>query len=320
MPTVFYLTPLGMMPRQLRSDTIAGAVIWALSVMGKDVDPLIKDQSFRVSSAFPYVVSDGGKKIKLAPKPLIPLKSGDTYRENRSKKAIKKLNFLEIGIFNDLVSGAITASEIVNNIGSTYKIKGNLLLMTETEARFSSVSRERNTVSRQTYKAEEFFLSYGTVFENSGLYFVVQGSERWIDATKAAIRFLEDRGLGGEISIGQGHFKANWSEEAWPFNEPRDSDSIVNLSLYAPTSAEWNAMCSKKNQLYYSLVRRAGRNSDGTLKKGVYYLGEGSVIPLLEADGRHEYVSEQPKAVAWGHPLYVHAAFATVSKSKEDAL
>ncbi|MDI9609340.1 MAG: hypothetical protein QFX34_03570, partial [Candidatus Verstraetearchaeota archaeon] len=79
MPTVFYLTPLGMMPRQLRSDTIAGAVIWALSVMGKDVDPLIKDQSFRVSSAFPYVVSDGGKKIKLAPKPLIPLKSGDTY-------------------------------------------------------------------------------------------------------------------------------------------------------------------------------------------------------------------------------------------------
>lgn len=317
MPTVFYLTPLGTMPRNLSSYTVAGAVIWALSMMGEDVDSLIQDQSFRVSSPFPYFISEKGERIKLVPKPSLPFRSGRDHKGERNKKAIKKLGYLELGILNDLISGKITYSKIVEETGSRFKIKGNALLINDTAARISVVSRERNSINRMTSRAEEFFLSYGAMYENAGLYFIVQGSNRWIDATKAAVRFLEERGIGGEISIGQGHFKAHCLDEEWPFVEPEDPDLIMTLSLYAPTPEEWRAMCKNKDRLYYTLVRRAGRSSDGKLKKSVYFLGEGSIIPLTEANGRHEYVSQNPKAVAWGHPLYLHMKHPKGSKPKE---
>ena len=313
MPLAFYLLPLGPMPRWIRSDTLAGAIIWSLASMGEDVAGLVEDKNLRISSGFPFFNIEQ-KIMHFGPKPRLPISDTSELKGLRNRKEFKKASFLEAGLLNKIIKGEIGIDYLWKKSDIEYKIIDELVIAKdlqsglEKEGKIHFVGKkeiERNEINRFSGKASNFYHSYGYLYCNAGLYFLLEGSEKWKKAAVKAIRFLEDRGIGGEISIGYGRFKFLHAEESSPFEAPVDSDAIMTLSMYLPTQEEWKEASSKESELFYTLVRRAGIRHDGALKREVLFLGEGSVIPIKSAIGREETLTESPKSLAWGRPYYI---------------
>jgi len=307
MPLSFYLTPLSLMPRRLHSDTIAAAIMWSLAEMGKEeeLEDLIRDASLRVSSAFPFVAAEG-RRVLFAPKPLIPPPGGEKLEDSTKKKRYKEATYVEVSIFNRLIKGDLTVEKLFEGIGKVYEVREEFIVEGGSIADYAikTVEVERNRVNRLSGRADDFFLSRGAFYQRGGIYFVVKGSGAWLSAARQALQFLQDRGIGGEISIGYGHFSLAEVKEEDIFDPPREPEASVLLSLYYPKQEEWASIRSSKERLFYSLVRRAGRRRKG-LRKGVWLLGEGSVIPLREVEGDHVHTACNPPSVEWGHPLCV---------------
>ncbi len=316
MPLIFHLLPLGLMPSQIRSDTIAGAMIWSLAKMGEDIDGLLEDKTLRVSSGMPYF-SWGEHKTYFGPKPPLPTSEAADLESLRKRKELKKAQYVEVQILNRILRGEIGIDDLWNGIGSDYRLREGLVLGRETlqsikeyegverHIAIRGSERYRNEINRLSSKAESFFASHGYLYGNAGLYFMLEGSSKWKDSAKKAVRFLEDRGIGGEVSIGYGQFKFYGAQEGSPFVDDAKSEGVMTLSLYLPEKQEWEEACKKKEKMYYSLVRRAGMRSDGTPKKEAFFIGEGSVIPLKSAVGRDIDLTKNPRSVAWGHPYLV---------------
>lgn len=311
MPLIFYLTPLSPMPRMIRSDTLAGAIIWSLASMGEDVAGLLEDKSLRVSSGFPFFELEN-QRLHFGPKPHIPTSDASGLKELGRRKDFKKASFLEAGILSKILKGEIGIDDLWKN-DFEYRIIDELVIDKELHSSIQKKGKlrfvrkkdiDRNEINRLSGKANNFFYSQGYLYVDSGLYFILEGSKEWKRAAEKAIRFLEDRGIGGEVSIGYGRFRYAGSREGSPFESPADYDSILTLSMYLPTQDEWKEASSKESVLFYTLVRRAGIRHDGILKREVFFIGEGSVIPVRSAVGREETLTESPRSLAWGHPYY----------------
>ncbi|MEM4721515.1 MAG: type III-A CRISPR-associated RAMP protein Csm4 [Candidatus Methanomethylicaceae archaeon] len=318
MPAAFYLNPLGFMPREVRSDTIASAVIWSLAEMGRDVEPLIKDGSLRVSSAMPMLKTQGNERVLFFPKPKIPPPAKAGSADIDKIKSYKQVSYLQDKIFIDLLSGSLSVWDIVSRIDQNYEVRGQLIAEKGVLENFDLMpwTRVRNAVNRIKGGAENFFTSHGTFYMNAGLFFLLEGSDDWVSSTVLALRFLQDRGIGGEVSIGHGRFNFETYEReiqhrikeiilpsgANGEGAPEDEGAVL-LSLYLPKPEEWIKICSRKDRLYYSLCWRAGRRSSGP-KKRVLFLEEGSVVPLVKVEGMHEVVAANPPSLEWGHPLF----------------
>lgn len=170
---------------------------------------------------------------------------------------------------------------------------------------------QRNKINRLTNTTHEgglFYSSEITCSKDGGLFFLLQGKEEALKLVRAALRFLQDRGIGGDISVGKGNFELEIAKGFSPVKEPKESDYFTTLSLTYLEDDQWNNLQDSSKTCLYRLERRRGRiesslvSTSNIWKQAVIVFREGSVFPLTEANtiyGCNPIVKQKPFPVQY---------------------
>jgi CRISPR-associated protein Csm4 len=298
-----YLRPKSPFPDTVPSDTLFGAICCGFEELyEKDkVDALLnsKKPPFLISSAFPFV-ENGGEQEHFFPKLVVEPAEIDVNLFDKAKK-YKKVVFIHERIFNEWIRGEVSELGLIEGIGDSYSVVKGLLVPKGFDIKFDikTVDLAQNILNRLTAQSKDFFYLTKTYFLNSGLFFMIRFYEDCKDEILAALRFLEDRGIGGDVSTGKGWFEFFYGENK--INEPEDGDSFVTLSRYCPTKDEIEMF--RRERMYYELIRTRGRSRDGVIKRPLFMFKEGSTFPELGKAfyGKIEKVRENPDVIEFGY-------------------
>lgn len=294
------LKPKSLFPEEVQSDTIAGAILYAYSLLyGKEeVDELIKEKAFKVSSAFPWIQSAEGRE-EFLPKPLMEI-DGIESADIENLKEFKKAKYIHQELFDSFVSGNLKSKDIIRGVSDRYKRRGSTLYPADKRLHSYSISSAvlpHNVINRLSTQSTEFFFSKGLRYKNSGVYFMMKTADtKTLKKLRASIELLSDRGIGGGVSRGQGDFCVDFEE----FEDyTSKGEKKILLSMYSPSKEEFETIDIGNS--YYSLDTRRGVTKDGTLRKRVMMFTPGSVIHSTEKlHGMVREVSGEPKTVTWG--------------------
>lgn len=300
------LSPDGPFSEIPRSDTLFGAICWGIRDLHgnrflEDVLAQFKarDPPFRISSAFPLF--DGDDRTALLATPRLPrLYAGHGEMTNNRLEAVKlwkQIDYIPSELFSGIARGTF-AEELLDGFdGDTltvgdhrYNQKGGVLLPADTdiEQLFYRTERTRNAVNRLTGSTDGYLFHRNAVFfpDNAGLHVCVEGD---IDLVLDGLSVAQDRGIGGDRSVGHGQFRLDGVESV-DVPEPTD-EWICSLSLCIPHSEEMETFLSEG---YYELEPRKGvvENSltspDNIWKKRVLALAEGSILPRSTDSGERD--------------------------------
>jgi len=234
----------------------AYAALFGEEELSAILNDFLSSPPFLISSAFPFF-----KDTLLFPRPLNP-----PPLEDRDKaKDLKKRGFIPQKLFEEWIRGKTPLSDSL----------GNGLELPRRELLPSVVLDRTNLNSGIYHRAALFFPKEG------GLFFLLRLYEEVLEEKiRGALRLLGDMGIGGERSLGYGHFQILSFEEASLFPLPADSSPILTLSLTLPSPQDEPLLSAS----YYQLVLRGGWTSSllsprQARRKRVRMLGEGSVFP-----------------------------------------
>lgn len=302
---VVHLKPKSLFPTNLSSDTIFGAICVAIKeVYGEDeLDRMLdlfdgKSNPFVLSSAFPFINGSDGKH-HFFPKLIVePFKEPITNYWDQAKK-FKKVRWIHQDIFNDWINGNTTELDLIKEFDEKYRVKSGLLFPKgiNLDPKLIVTDVTHNQLNRLSNRSENFFYSTGSYFKNAGLFFLIElFNKSYEPKIRSALKFLEDRGFGGDVSSGEGQFEIEGMENESVITEPAKADAFTTLSLYSPGS-EFDSF--DKRQAWYELIKIQGRCSDGVLKKSLFMLKEGSTFPSSDQKfyGKIEEVRPEPKRV-----------------------
>ena len=285
--------------KTLHSDTISGALTSVFCTLHPGEDPLKFIKSYRVSSAFPCI-----NDHLFLPRPLIKidlsLSGEDEYLQ---KKRLKKIEYVELPLWQKLVSGVkIEVSE--NNLSSG----GRFLFKEEGKGGepFKDDLQQRVSVSREGGDSKPYFVDRRYFAENAGLYFLLDTDDLNVGLLKEILEHLKDIGLGTDKSVGNGQFcyKISEMDLEMPDNFPRQ----MLISTACPQKNEISEEMLKRSS--YLLTLRGGFIAGTSMnqfrhlrKKSVYMFLEGSVFPFGDFNGKIENVRPE-----WNdnllHPVY----------------
>jgi len=304
MPEAIYLKPRSLFPGVIYSDTIIGAICYGiLEIFGEEgVEELIKKEepSILITSAFPFVENEG-EKVHFFPKLIVkPAKLNTDFL--REMKKFKKASFVHEDIFNEWINGKVSESDLIKGMKNKYDVKNGLLIPKNSLVDFSirTVDRAHNLLNRLTSKSEEFFYIANASFKNAGLFFLIEYIDKsQKNKVESALRYLEDRGVGGDISSGSGQFRLEL-EKTNVIQEPKNAKHFTTLSLYSPKKDELDYF--DKSEMCYELLRREGKSRDGIMKKEIVMFNHGSTFPTIDKKyfGKVEYVRDNPPMIEWG--------------------
>ncbi|MEG3224833.1 MAG: type III-A CRISPR-associated RAMP protein Csm4 [Methanobacteriales archaeon Met13] len=291
---IIYLKPRSLFP-SLHSDTIFGALLYTIKELYpekfQDVLERFKngDAPFLVSSAYPFLDADG-EKLRFFPKPLMEPERHDMG----TAKKMRKIRYVEESIFQSWIrSGEGYVSKNMDN----YRLQDGLLFSKDInlDFKFDADTVPRNTINRVTNASENIFYSSGVRMKGVGLFFLVRFlDDDYEHLITGSMRFLSDRGFGGDISVGKGHFDHEISNENLLSAEGKN---FITLSRYIPTKEEIHSM---GDDLWYELGSKRGRGSDGTLRKDVKFFREGSTFKSMDRDIYGRVVESAREAVEYG--------------------
>ena len=303
------------------------------------------DKKFIPSSAFPLLNSENDF-IYCLPKPIIPdpeikemeeiaqrlkptiiQKAGIKIEEENSSqyskrvvisqyKSFNKAKYLSESLFIRLIKG-----EKLNNLYQEYlkeelKIIQNDILLTSEE--FNKIPRKkilelktsaRNKIDRlsfatvpggEVYYEREIYFDCETFY----LYFFLLTED--INFFIPIFRWLSDTGIGGNRTVGRGHYDI-LEKEIKEFSLPKvnNSNIFISLSKYLPADNEidWQ---SEKN--YYKLIPYQPCfdtmffKGGGFIKKRITYLEEGSIFHTKEK--KQYYGRLYPSAKFQNYTIY----------------
>ena len=298
---IIYLKPRSAFP-ELHSDTIFGAICSAVSELYDDktlrtIVELEEKPPFILSSAFPFVYRDG-KRIHFFPKPLEEQKKTDSAGIDVVKKW-KKVKYIEQTIFESWRSGEINEDKILKEFNQYIVRKGlfydKSLEIPEGAFRINELNSPRNTINRITQASDNLFYSTGYYYKNAGLFFLVRFfDQRYKEIVEGAMRFLRDRGFGGDVSAGRGQF--DFECEDTDIIEEMKGERFITLSRYIPNEDEVNT----PGDCWYELGLKRGRTPDGHVKKQVRFFTEGSTFPDMRKEYYGRIVTVEENAVECG--------------------
>lgn len=262
----------------LQSDTLSSALSSMKAQRGDDNDLKAFLESFVISSAFPYI----GNRYFL-PKPMgridITVSDEDEYVV---KKKLKKLNFIERELWNELIAGK-------RLVVKRKQVQGSFLFADkgteETSYPYRSQVNQRVTVSWDEGKdAEPFFFEWTYFHKNAGLYCLLDAPVNMQEELIGLFKQLGECGIGTDKSVGGGHFEVEAERVSLP--DVKDTDAVMLLSLFIPTEDELHALHLKDS--CYELLLRGGYISGSSntefmhlRKKSVYMFNAGSVFKTL---------------------------------------
>lgn len=294
----------------ISSDTLYGALVNTLQILSEDFNDilleLMENPPFLISSAFPFVQDQ--KINHFYPKPLLPNNKSTSLNIDNIKK-YKTVKYIHESVFSKIISGELEENRLIETIDNYY-IESGLLYPKDLKLNFDIglLDTSRNSLNRITYFSNLFFSS-GYHYKNVGLFFIIRFlntdfQNKYSELLKGCFRFLSDRGLGGDISVGKGHFDILDIRDEEIINDPSDGNRFVSLSNYMPTLEEVE-LFQKNDDLCYELYTKRGRDSRGRIRKKVRFFREGSTFPELNKNvyGKATYVDD--KAVEIGYSFNV---------------
>lgn len=299
---IIYLKPRSAFP-ELHSDTIFGALYSAVSELYDDEEKLRaiiefeEKPPFIISSAFPFVYNNE-EKILFFPKPIEEPKKSESAGIDVVKKW-KKVKYIEKTIFESWRSGEIDEDKILKEFNQYIVRKGlffdKSLEIPEEDFRINELNSPRNTVNRITQASDNLFYSTGYYYKNAGLFFLVRlFDQRYKEIVEGAMRFLSDRGFGGDISAGRGQFDFECEDTNILREIP--GERFIMLSRYTPNGDELK--CS--DDCWYEIGMKRGRTPDGRVKKQIRFFVEGSTFPDLNKEYYGRIVKVEENAIEYG--------------------
>ena len=314
------LTPLSPFQSMLTSDTLFGAICWGIKRIYNEtrlatiLENYQEKPEFILSSSFPYIECNNNN-IFFFPKPTSPGLSAydiDEMAQTKKEKVeiitkykkFKKAEYLSFALFNRLLNNVSEKILFQEYLSDEVKLKGNLLMSKKELEGFNLVEKEpllkselvqknaidRLTMStgeeRQTFYQEEYFAS--PAFK---LHFLIKTDN--IESFKPVFRYLEDKGIGGNRSVGKGRFKIEILNTISVGNDT--AYNFITLSRYIPDIAEINP--ESKSMYYEIFPYRSKVDSEAEFKgkdiwkSRVMYLKEGS---CFEAKERKPFYGQCP--------------------------
>jgi CRISPR-associated protein Csm4 len=322
---IVYLKPHASFAQAVpRSDTLFGAVAWAIrllygesalaELLGQFDAALQTDAAppFVISSLFPYL-QHKGSKLRFLPRPLqahaqMALTSSQKFQ---LAKKLKQTALLSEAVFVAVASGELNDDSVLDELlkgkQSRFALHGGALI-TQAElggvrlfpSLYSNGETARNAINR---------LSASTGDDGGQLFFTPIAAARALDAIeahtgfycrirlndaaapgidaklKAAMRFLGEKGFGGDVSVGRGHCEIEIDETGSEIGCD-DGERLVLLSLLHPSTKDRAHFTGCQPALLARLERRKGflesAFAASTLrfwKPTLVMLGEGATFP-----------------------------------------
>ncbi|KAF5430045.1 CRISPR-associated protein Csm4 [Candidatus Methanomarinus sp.] len=295
----------------LSSDTIYGATFSAIYNLYEDFDEMLElfkqTPPFLISSAFPFVFAK--ETTHFFPKPIEGSQQKMTMIDGSTMKKMKSVKYIHESIFNQWIDGKTNEYDLASNIDK-YLIKDGLMYPKKLNLNFSikSLDIARNSINRQT-QFTDIFYSSGNYYTNAGLFFLVrfmnnESEKKYSRLIKGVFKFLRDRGFGGDVSSGKGHFEITDFSDTEIIQEPEKGNRFISLSRYHPTQDEIAAY-NRNRDIWYDIFTKRGRSSDGRIRNQVRFFTEGSTFPDLnkEVYGKTIYVARD--AVEFGYAFNI---------------
>lgn len=270
----------------LHSDTIAGAITSAYCLIHKDPDAKVFMERFRVSSAYPFM-----DQSFFMPRPHIRTDINLTDEGDYvQKKKIKKLEFLEVTLWEKLINGgnlSLTKAQLARN--------GKFAFTNQAPDKvpYKDVLQQRVTVPRNGADAVPYFVERRFFPEGAGLFFFLQADKETEKEVMQSLSILGTIGFGTDKSVGNGQFIP--SLEEIEIKVPADGEKCVLLSLACPEKQDLENLKAEISS--YQLIRRggfiAGTNTNDfrhLRKRSVFMFTEGSVFNNFAFAGKIENV------------------------------
>jgi len=258
-----------------------------------------KFKKLRLSSLFPAIykfekqnISD---EILFLPKPMLKLGFDRSLQKEieENPKEIKKIKFISIGALKEHNEGKLKKITIDKNFLISNEEKEKLkYIKTIDMSLFDTMLEHKVTIDRikevtleyedkgQLYSVE-FIKPFRKNNEIVGFYFLIDFddiNEKLLKKLEAAIRLIQDEGLGGKRSTGAGFFKDIVIDKFKMELDNNSNKKYMTLSITVPKEEEFKSFCS------YQLIKISGYISSSSnikyitkLKKSVYALKEGSI-------------------------------------------
>ena len=310
----------------LHSDTLYASIIQAWSTLGvehplfelaaKDEERIAAlDLGFVLSSMFPFYWD---KKKKL-PTYFFPIPTGllndpDPIRH----KKLKSVKFADMESYLALLS-----NEKVEDV--TKAAKGKFLTKHEdfeqkkTQEFYNKKTVSRNYVPQEGDGQEEadteiFYMERITFHQHSGLFCLVKIEEESREKDlMAAIRYLQDEGIGSDRNVGNGQFELEVEElpvelQSLIFGKV-DTNYRLNLSLFCPENVESleRMLPEGDTSVQYQLKKRGGWIGSypylSLRKNAVYMFEEGSIFRFNEQVAG-KTVNLKPDRLNIAHNIY----------------
>jgi CRISPR-associated protein Csm4 len=222
---------------------------------------------FLISSAFPF-----WEGILYLPTP---------KNQITADKKAKKVVYLDRTSWSLLLTGTSLMEVLSNPDTSTIPRTGITSGSGEDKQPWKLVDAPRVGLDRRTNHPGERYFHCGEVHyeDRSGLYCIVDIRNRDYQRPFEAVwRLLADEGLGGDRTVGKGHFRYPVIEE-FSLEVPNDAKGSVAISLYYPSAKERSGF----QESAYDLVERRGYiyspEGQSLRRKTVSMFTEGSVFP-----------------------------------------
>lgn len=318
----------------LASDTIFGAICWTIRLLEGEQTLhhwLERCQSdppeWFVSSSFPFIDIDS--RLHFLPKPLVLNPDAETVAKvagvERKKllevmkraKAIGKATYISETLLAKALVGKLSAQSLLEKVlEGEIEIKGGCIL-TSSELSllpsnlWSTTDIQHTAVDRVLTSAAEGLLYFDTEHFFSrrvGLFFLLRCPDDF--PVEPIVRFWKHDGLGGNRSVGKGHFDVTAQRaDDWLNNlQPANGNAVTLISLCIPKLGEFDPSKSVyriavKRPKFESAFGQPSRVYKGTLR----FVAEGSSLTpkqLKDAYGHLVKIGEQRDFEGISYPVY----------------
>jgi CRISPR-associated protein Csm4 len=262
----------------LHSDTLVSAIFsnWP-HFYDDDIESVIQNLPFLVSSAFPFSADQ-----YYFPKPLKQLPVIFAENDYKTIKKLRKVNFIEKELFEKMIHDEAVGIDRIHFSANRQLIS----LKQDVSDCFAEREISRNAIDRVSGCTDIFHFSELVFKEDSGLFFMATFKDKGARKKfETVLRFLGDEGLGGDRNVGKGLFEVEIVEN-FCLEQPPNSGSILNLSLYHPTREEIENHLL--DQSAYDITTRKGwitaPGCRNLRKKSLTMFREGSIFNNLNKE------------------------------------
>lgn len=236
--------------------------------------------SFHISDAFPYF-HDPDNNVDHFFFPANPgaLRLLSATTDNVDSKRLKKARYIESSLLYNILNASCHSE-----IGSFLQV--NDFIINSKTPRFSpplsvSINQRVSVDATSGNETVPFYYEWSFFERNSGLFTLFEAEEPVTDEIITLMKELGDVGIGGDKSIGGGHFEIEVS--SIDISSVPHPNAFYLLSPFIPSAKDLDHLSLRDS--IYTLIRRGGFMAGSSSmdhrhlhKKNVYMFQSGSIL------------------------------------------